>query len=567
MKKSKAQKNLTTEWNTLDWRKLEVRVFKLQNRIFKASSRGDMKTVKKLQKTLMKSWSAKCLAVRRVTQDNRGKKTAGVDGVKQLTQIARIDLARNLKLSDDAKPLRRVWIPKPGTEEKRPLGIPTMKDRAAQALAKIGLEPEWEAQFEPNSYGFRPGRSCHDAIQAIYTDLNQRAKFVLDADIAKCFDRINHSALLEKLDTFPRLRRQIKAWMKAGCMDGSTLFLTEEGTPQGGVISPLLANIALHGLETAITGIPIKRRPRVVRYADDFVVIANSPEIIERCKKVAEEWLQEMGLELKPSKTRITHTFHEYQGNLGFDFLGFSVRQYPVGKYHTAYNGKKQSLGFKTLIKPSRKSVTNQMKKLGEIIHSYRSAPQAGVIHKLNPIISGWSNYYSSAVSKKTFSRLDDYVFWRLFAWANHRHPNKGRRWQKKRYWHRVGNRGWVFGVKTENAFLILNQHDRTDIVRHVKVQGTKSPYDGNWIYWSSRQGKHPQTSAKMAFLLKRQKGRCSHCGLFFKDGDLLEIDHIIPRSVRRVDGYNNLQVLHRHCHDLKTAQDRADEVLMTKPK
>lgn len=567
MKKSNAQGNLTTEWNTLDWRKLEVRVFKLQNRIFKASSRGDVKAVKRLQKTLMKSWSAKCLAVRRVTQDNRGKKTAGVDGIRELTPVARIELVRNLKLSDNAKPLRRVWIPKPGTEERRPLGIPTMHDRATQALVKIGLEPEWEAKFEPNSYGFRPGRSCHDAIQAIYIDLNQREKFVLDADIAKCFDRINHSALLAKLDTFPGLRRQINAWLKAGCMDDGNLFPTEEGTPQGGVVSPLLANIALHGLESAITSIPVKRRPKVVRYADDFVVIGNSSEIIERCKKVAENWLQVMGLELKPSKTKITHTLHEYEGNLGFDFLGFSVRQYPVGKYHTAFNGKKQSLGFKTLIKPSKKSVKNHMEKINEIILTHRSAPQAAIVQRLNPVISGWSNYFSTVVSKETFSLLDDYVFWRLFSWANHRHPNKGRRWQRKRYWHRIGNRGWVFGVKSENAFIALNLHDRTEIVRHVKVQGTKSPYDGNWIYWSSRQGKHPQASAKMSFLLKRQRGRCLFCGLFFKEDDLLEIDHIVPKSIRRDDGYKNLQVLHRHCHDSKTAIDKAEEVLVTKSK
>src|SRR4028118_1175721 len=240
------------EWNDINWRKLERNVFKLQKRIYQASNRGDVKLVRKLQKLLISSWSAKALAVRRVTQDNQGKKTAGVDGVKSLSPKQRLDLIPKIHLGTKARPTRRVWIPKPGTQEKRPLGIPTMKDRALQALVKLALEPEWEARFEPNSYGFRPGRSCHDAIEAIFTVTAQKAKYVLDADIAKCFDRINHKALLEKLNTFPTIRRQVRAWLQAGVMDGKELFPTREGTPQGGVISPLLSNIALHGMEYRI---------------------------------------------------------------------------------------------------------------------------------------------------------------------------------------------------------------------------------------------------------------------------------------------------------------------------
>jgi RNA-directed DNA polymerase len=269
------------EWKTQNWRKVEQRVFKLQKRIYRASQRGDTKTVHKLQRLLTSSWSARLLATRRVTQDNQGKKTAGVDGVKNLTPPQRLTLARTLRLRPKAKPTRRVWIPKPGTTEKRGLGIPVMQERATQALVKLALEPEWEARFEPNSYGFRPGRSTHDAIEAIYTTINQKPKFVLDADIAKCFDRINHTALLKKLHTYPTLRRVIKAWLKAGVMDGGKLFPTEEGTPQGGVVSPLLANIALHGLETAIKqafpwtkkvqGRRVEWQPYVIRYADDFV--------------------------------------------------------------------------------------------------------------------------------------------------------------------------------------------------------------------------------------------------------------------------------------------------------
>ena len=232
------EKHYNQNWNEINWKQLERRVFKLQKRIYKASQRGDVKSVRRLQKTLMNSWSAKCLAVRRVTQDNQGKKTAGIDGKKLLTPVQRLTLVTNLKPEGKAKPTRRIWIPKPGTEEKRPLGIPTIADRASQALVKQTLEPEWEAKFEPNSYGFRPGRASHDAIEAIHKAINKQDKYVLDADISKCFDRINHEALLSKLDTYPRIRRQIKAWLKSGVLDGKELYPTEEGTPQGGVITP-----------------------------------------------------------------------------------------------------------------------------------------------------------------------------------------------------------------------------------------------------------------------------------------------------------------------------------------
>ena len=283
---SKTSLKTTVEWNQVNWRKLERKIYKLQKRIYRASQRGDVKIVRRLQKMLMNSWSAKALSVRRVTQDNQGKKTAGVDGLKSLTPKQRLTLIGELNLGCKVSPTRRVWIPKPGTEEKRPLGIPTMKDRALQALVKLALEPEWEAQFEPNSYGFRPGRSCHDAIEAIYTSINQKAKYVLDGDIAKCFDRIDHKALLNKLNSFPAICRQIRAWLKAGVMDNMQYFDTSEGTPQGGVISPLLANIALHGMENRIKQAFPKmthtmretwyhkkgtdfKSPQLIRYADD----------------------------------------------------------------------------------------------------------------------------------------------------------------------------------------------------------------------------------------------------------------------------------------------------------
>jgi len=256
-------------WNLLPWKQIERSVFKLQKRIYRAEQRGDVKTVRKLQRLVMKSWNAKLLATRRVTQDNQGKKTAGIDGVKKLTQPQRLEMVEKLKITDKAKPVRRVWIPKPGKDEKRPLGIPVMQERAAQALVKMVLEPQWEAKFEPNSYGFRPGRSCQDAIDAIFDGIQQKPKYVLDADISKCFDCIDHKALIRKINASPTLNRQIKAWLKAGVVDNGELFPTDQGTPQGGVVSPLLANIALHGMEQVIEKLLPKEKPRLIRYADD----------------------------------------------------------------------------------------------------------------------------------------------------------------------------------------------------------------------------------------------------------------------------------------------------------
>jgi RNA-directed DNA polymerase len=563
------------EWNQLPWRKLEKSVHKLQKRIYRASNRGDVKTVRRLQKLLMKSWAAKCLAVRRVTQDNQGKKTAGVDGVQSLTPKQRLTLINNLKLGSKVKPTRRVWIPKPGTEEKRPLGIPTMNDRALQALVKLALEPEWEAQFEPNSYGFRPGRSCQDAIEAIFSAINQKAKFVLDADIAKCFDRIDHVALLKKLNTSPTTRRQIRAWLKAGVMDNMQYFDTSEGTPQGGVISPLLANIALHGMEWRIKDyvetcdlkrsdgkyqLP-KRDKRdsvsIIRYADDFVIFHKDLTVVQGCREIISEWLKDIGLELKPGKTQLVHTLYEHENQKpGFDFLGFHVQQFPVGKYTTGKDNKGIPLGFKTIITPSQGKCKTHYDHIKEVVKSHKGTSQKRMIEKLNPIIRGWTNYYSTVVSKKAFSKMDAQVYTLLEAWAKHRHRNKGKKWLAKRYWKTIGNDNWVFATRDGKNPIRLLKHSATRIKYYVKVKGEASPYDGNLLYWSIRMGKHPQMPKRTASLLKQQKGKCTHCGHYFKDGDVIELDHIIPKSKGGKDEYKNWQLLHRHCHDTKTASD-----------
>ena len=571
---TKTQNNLTVVWNEIDWRKLEKRVFKLQKRIYRASKRGDVRAVRKLQKTLMRSWSGKCIAVRRVTQDNQGRKTAGVDGIKSLTPLKRLKLVDNLKLTSKARPVRRVMIPKPGSKEQRGLGIPTINDRAVQALVKQALEPEWEAQFEQNSYGFRPGRSCHDAIEAIFGSINQKAKYVLDADIAKCFDRINQSELLKKVNTFPTMRKQLRAWLKAGIMDGNTLFPTHEGTPQGGVISPLLANIALHGLENRISQeFPtmvkqsretwfhkkgeIFRSPNIIRYADDFVILHEDLKVVQKCQEIISYWLQDMGLELKPSKTHISHTLLEHNGKTGFNFLGFNIRQYPISNKRSGRNNRGEPLGFKTLIMPSRESIKRQVEKVGSIIKTHKSKPQEALIGKLNPIIKGWANYYSTQCSKKTFSKLDHLVYQQLLAWAKYSHPKTALKEVIKKCWKRKGNDNWVFSAKVgEGNFVHLSKYAKTRITRHKKVKGEASPYNGNLIYWSTRRGTHPECPYRISRLLKEQKGLCKLCKLQFREEDLLEIDHIIPRYQGGRDEYNNLQLLHRHCHDKKTAKD-----------
>lgn len=432
-----------------------------------------------------------------------------------------------------------------------------MRDRAKQALVKMALEPEWEARFEPNSYGFRPGRSCHDAVEAIFGALKNKQAFVLDADIAGCFDNISHAALLEKLDTTLTLRRVVKAWLQAGVMEGEAFQETESGTPQGGVVSPLLANIALHGLEsetkkTLADDLFRYRKEKygkashdlaqqqisIIRYADDFVVLHESEAIILKAKAHIEEWLKSVGLTLKPSKTRIAHSLEiRDETRPGFDFLGFGIRQFRVND---------NKLGYRLLTKPSRDGVKRHAQEIRQVLRRLRGAPQDAVIRKLNPIVKGWSRYYTPAVSRKAFEWLDDQVHQKLWRWARFRHPHKGEQWVKRKYFRRHGNDQWRF-MTHEGKFLI--RHADHAIRRHVKVQGTKSPYDGEWTYWAARLGHAPGVSPRVAKLLKRQGGRCGHCRKWFTAENLLEVHH---RNHERTDNrLENLLLVHRHCHDV----------------
>lgn len=460
-------KTLTSpRWNTIDWVSIQKKVFKWQRAIYKASKLGDIEQVRKLQHVLLNSRSSKLLAVRRVTQDNKGKATAGVDDIKSIPPGDRYDLANTLNFPSQASPLRRVWIPKPGKTEKRPLGIPTIKDRCLQALFKLALEPEWEAKFEPNSYGFRPGRNSHDATQAIRNAIQKKSKYVLDADIKKCFDKIAHEPLLNKIGMKGKYRTQLKHWLEAGVLDNGAFSDTTEGTPQGGVISPLLANIALHGMEQCVeevakqfpmisaTGkkIRLSRRAETVhliRYAADFVILHPEKKIVLACLDKIKEFLAEIGLEISEAKTRLTHSYildpsdtvaEGFDGKTGFNFLGFTFTQFK-SNFQSAHSTTGQPLGFRTLIYPSKDKQLKHQEKLHQIIiRTGKSLNQIALIKKLNPIIRGWANYFglSDAATAGTLNHMDYLTYLKLRRWAKR---IKGTSGKGRACWIRIGTK------------------------------------------------------------------------------------------------------------------------------
>ncbi len=546
---SKIESKETMEWKHTDWKSVENYVKKLQTKIYRASKSGDVKRMRQLQHTLSRSYRARLLAVRKVSQDNQGKRTAGIDGIKSIPPKERLALTEELKLDGKAKSVRRVQILK-ANGKVRNLGIPTMEDRAKQCLAKLVLEPEWEAKFKGCSYGFRPGRSCHDAIQNIFGGINlSYNKKVYEADISKCFDEIEHKYLIGKLRNFPTMRRQIKAWLKAGITIGfpkiNEFQKQDKGTPQGGVISPLLANIALHTLDEYFEKI---KEVKLVRYADDFVLIINNKENCWQDQKMIESMLgiilKPIGLNLSKEKSKLTDCLTE------FDFIGFNVRQYEVGNYRSASKTNGQKLGIKTLIKPSKDKVLKHYQKLAEIIRTHQNAPKEALVAKLNPIIRGWCNYYSHVVSKETFSKLDHMAFLRLMRMLHRKYPNRGSKWIAENCFDRIGNRNWAFGN--------LLEHKKTPIVRHIKVKGNKSPFDGDVNYWGQRTQKYSGLTKRQQILFTKPKGQCNYCGAKFntQDIELLEVDHIKPKSLGGTNELSNLQLLHRHCHDSKTAND-----------
>jgi RNA-directed DNA polymerase len=294
--------------------------------------------------------------------------------------------------------------------------------------------------------------------------------------------------------------------------------------------------------------------PNVIRYADDFVVLHRDEAVVRECQELIAAWLRGMGLELKPSKTRIGHTLREVGGRAGFDFLGFTVRQFPAGASRSGCTTNGAKLGFKTLIKPRKDALRRHVVRLGEGLGRLRNAPQEAVIGYLNPIIRGWTNYYSTVVSSRAFSRMDNLLYQQLRSWARRRHPNKNGSRVAGKYW-RVGQGlGWLFKPPGDSP--ALRRHTDAKIVRHAKVHGDRSPFDGNWTYWCGRMGRYPGVSCFVAFLLKRQAGTCNGCGLFFRPGDEIEMDHVRRRADGGTNTAVNLQLLHRHCHQRKAAEE-----------
>jgi len=466
--------NEATEWNSIDWKAAHQQVRRLQIRIAKAVQEKRWNKVKVLQYLLTRSLVAKLLAVRRVTS-NKGKKTPGVDGVLWQGAGAKWRAVQSLRRRGyHAQPLRRIYIPKKNGK-KRPLSIPTMKDRAMQALYKLALAPVAETIADGHSYGFREGRSCADAVSALFNFLSKpnSATWVLEADISGCYDNISKEWLLENI---PMDKAVLKKWLDAGYVEEGITYPSRKGTPQGGIISPTLANMTLDGLESVIkSAVPWRSRVNFVRYADDFVVTAKSKRLLERYVKPAvERFLDERGLTLSPEKTVITYVRN------GFDFLGQTFRKH----------------GRVLHITPAVEGVLALKRKVGEIARKHVSAPMPVLIKKLNQTLRGWANYHRHVVASEAFGRIDTYVFEELWRMLRQRHSRKSKKWLFKEYWTASG-RDHIFAVKAKSAEGVkkLYQVVRVSAIgirRHIKIKAAANPYMPEFgrYFWERRHKK-----------------------------------------------------------------------------
>jgi RNA-directed DNA polymerase len=532
-------------WHAIDWQVVEQHVRGLQVRIAKAVKDGNWRKVKTLQRFLTRSFSGRAMAVRRVTE-NRGRNTPGVDGEKWSTPIGKYGaIGRLQRRGYQPQPLRRVYIPK-ANGKKRPLGIPTMLDRAMQALHLLGLSPVAETTGDANSYGFRPMRSTADAAEQCFKILNGHpncARWVLEADIEGCFDNIDHDWLL---DHVPMDKVVLRKWLKAGVVDLGEFRPTEAGTPQGGIISPTLANLALDGLEEKLTDIFGRKGTRkgnrnkvnLVRYADDFIVTGASKEMLENeVLPLVRDFLAERGLRLSAEKTRITHV------DQGFDFLGWNVRK---------YSGK-------MLIKPSAKNVKAYLAKIREIVRSHRATTQLSLVWELNPVIRGWSNYHKSQVASETFSKVDALMWRMLWRWAKRRHSNKSRRWILRRYFRPIGGRSWHFAVelvKEDGVRKVVPLVCASDakIRRHVKIKSDANPFDPEWDAYFTQLQQERLLSAHghrqmFSRLFQRQEGRCPRCRCPITFDTGWHVHHVQPRHLGGSNALDNLVLLHEVCH------------------
>jgi RNA-directed DNA polymerase len=557
-KTGSALSHAPNDWYAVDWRRVERNVRGMQIRIAKATREGRWRKVKALQRMLTRTLSAKLYAVRRVTQ-NQGARTAGVDReLWDSPESRRLAVDRLKRRGYKPLPLRRVFIPKANGKE-RPLGIPTMHDRAMQALYLLALEPVAESTSDPNSYGFRLNRSTADAMGQLRVCLSRKdsSQWVLEADIKGCFDYINHDWLERNV---PMDTAILRKWLKAGLIYKGQLQATEAGTPQGGIISPTLANVTLNGLERELDahlrakfGIAKAKKLKInlVRYADDFVITGVSKEILaNEVRPWIEAFLAIRGLQLSEEKTRITHI------DEGFDFLGWNFRKYS-GKF---------------LIKPSKKNAQAFYRKVAETISGNKTVKQENLIRLLNPMLRGWAQYHRSVSAKRAYSRMEHLLFQRLWRWSRRRHPQKNTGWVRKKYFHSVGDRQWVFAVPVVRAdgskgLLDLYQISGMVIKWHTKIKGEFDPFDPVWEQYGEklrqdRMWDSMRYRKRWAGLYMSQGGRCAHCGTALTEETGWHDHHLEYRMYGGSDALANRVLLHPHCHQ----QVHAGRIAVTKP-